>query len=63
MEINTKRIYFLAIFCFATALALLIFFMFSSYTIVLVLMFLMLWLSMIFRNEYWFNELYERYKK
>jgi len=63
MEINTKRLHYTAIFCFATAIALLIIFIFSSYTIAAIMFFFMLWLSLIFRLEYWFNELYDKETK
>ena len=63
MEINTKRLHLMAIFCFATALATMILFFVTYYTHTIILCGIMLWLSRTFRNEYWFNEIIERLEK
>ena len=63
MEINTRRLYYTAMFCFGAAIALLVIFIFSSYTIAAIGFFFLLWLATTFRLEYWFNEIYDKEKK
>jgi len=61
--VNTKRLHMLSLLCLASALGGIVFFSYQRYTILAILIGLLLWLSMIFRNEYWFNELYDRVNK